>query len=54
MALLVCLGILTVPLTPLQRQRLLLHWRRRRGGGSGPDRGPELGAATPDLEYLGA
>lgn len=47
-ALLVCLGILTVPLTPLQRQRLFLHWRRRRGHGSGP----ALGEATPELDYL--
>jgi hypothetical protein len=51
-ALLVCLGIFTVPLTPLQRQRLMVHWRRRRSGpGTGP--GTELGEATPDLDYLG-
>ncbi len=37
-ALLVCLGILTVPLTPLQRQRLLVSWRRRGGDRSGPPR----------------
>jgi hypothetical protein len=49
-ALLVCLGIFTVPLTPLQRQRLLVSWRRRRGNGSGPT----LGEAAPDLDYLGA
>ena len=42
-ALLVCLGIFTVPLTPLQRQRLLVHWRRRRGGGSGPRSGSRAG-----------
>ncbi|HEY5250424.1 MAG TPA: polyprenol phosphomannose-dependent alpha 1,6 mannosyltransferase MptB [Acidimicrobiales bacterium] len=47
-ALLVCLGILTVPLTPLQRQRLYISWRRR--GGSGP----ELGGGTPEIDYLGA
>ena len=36
----------------LQRQRLLVPWWRRRGGGSGPDRGSELGQpATPDLDY---
>jgi alpha-1,6-mannosyltransferase len=46
-ALLVCLGILTVPLTPLQRQRLLVHWRRR------PRSGPPLGDAAAELDYLG-
>jgi alpha-1,6-mannosyltransferase len=49
-ALLVCLGIFTVPLTPLQRQRLLVSWRRRRGNGSGPT----LGEAAPHPDYLGA
>jgi alpha-1,6-mannosyltransferase len=44
-ALLVCLGILTVPLTPLQRQRLLVSWRRR--GGDGPGR--QRGSGTPEL-----
>jgi len=48
-ALLVCLGILTVPLTPLQRQRLLVSWRRRGGDRSGPP-----GGGAPELEYLGA
>ena len=48
-ALLVCLGILTVPLTPLQRQRLLVHWRRRRGHRSGPG----AGDGAPELDYLG-
>jgi hypothetical protein len=51
-ALLVCLAIFTVPLTPLQRQRLMVSWRRRRG--SGPGSGPHLGDPTPDLEYLPA
>jgi alpha-1,6-mannosyltransferase len=46
-ALLVCLGILTVPLTPLQRQRLLVHWRRRGRPG------PPTGEAAPELDYLG-
>jgi hypothetical protein len=46
-ALLVCLGILTVPLTPLQRQRLLVNWRGRRGSG------PELGDGAPELDLLG-
>ncbi|HTT87898.1 MAG TPA: polyprenol phosphomannose-dependent alpha 1,6 mannosyltransferase MptB [Acidimicrobiales bacterium] len=44
-ALLVCLGILTVPLTPLQRQRLFA----RRGGKAGP---PAAGSA-PELDYAG-
>jgi hypothetical protein len=48
-ALLVCLGILTVPLTPIQRQRLFIHWRRRRGDGSSP----QFGDGAPELEYLG-
>ena len=47
-ALLVCLGILTVPLTPLQRQRLLVHWRRR-----GRRPGPPTGEVAPELDYLG-
>jgi alpha-1,6-mannosyltransferase len=46
-ALLVCLGILTVPLTPLQRQRLLVSWRRRGGGGPGR-------SGTPELDYVSA
>ena len=50
-ALLVCLGIFTVPLTPLQRQRLLaLAGPSRPGLGAGR---PRLGDAPPDLEYLG-
>jgi hypothetical protein len=49
-ALLVCLGILTVPLTPLQRQRLLVSWRRRRGPGSGP----QLGGGEPELDFVSA
>jgi len=49
-ALLVCLGILTVPLTPLQRQRMLVRWRRRDGDGPGSP----VGTAPADLEYLGA
>jgi hypothetical protein len=54
-ALLVCLGILTVPLTPLQRQRLVISWRRRGGGGPGPvDDGPSLGGNPPAMDYLGA
>jgi hypothetical protein len=48
-ALLVCLGILTVPLTPIQRQRLFVKWRRRRDDGSGP----QLGDGAPELDYLG-
>jgi alpha-1,6-mannosyltransferase len=48
-ALLVCLGILTVPLTPIQRQRLFIQWRRRRGGRSGPP----MGDGAPELDYLG-
>ena len=31
-ALLVCLAVLTVPLSPFDRERLLPKWRRRRGG----------------------
>jgi alpha-1,6-mannosyltransferase len=40
-ALLICLGILTVPLTPFDRERLLPKWRRR-----GDPEGP-----TPSLDY---
>jgi hypothetical protein len=48
-ALLVCLGILTVPLTPPERQRLVRHWRRRRPGG----RGPHFEERTADLDLVG-
>jgi hypothetical protein len=44
--LLACLAILTVPLTPFDRERLLPKWRRRGGPG------PELPA--PALDYVGA
>jgi len=48
-ALLVCLGILTVPLTPFDRERLLPRWRRR---DSGP--GGNLGGRGRDLDYVSA
>jgi hypothetical protein len=48
-ALLVCLGILTVPLTPIQRQRLFVRWRRRRHEESGPP----IGQGAPELDGLG-
>jgi alpha-1,6-mannosyltransferase len=48
-ALLVCLGILTVPLTPIQRQRLFVKWRRRGDGGSET----QVGDGGPELDYLG-
>ncbi|MGH9030002.1 MAG: polyprenol phosphomannose-dependent alpha 1,6 mannosyltransferase MptB, partial [Acidimicrobiales bacterium] len=48
-ALLVCLGILTVPLTPFDRRGLLPRWRRR--GGPGPQVG---GGPTPSLDYVNA
>jgi alpha-1,6-mannosyltransferase len=48
-ALLVCLGILTVPLTPIQRQRLFVKWRRRHGAGPEAPRGD----GAPELDYLG-
>ncbi|MGH9018489.1 MAG: polyprenol phosphomannose-dependent alpha 1,6 mannosyltransferase MptB [Acidimicrobiales bacterium] len=53
-ALLVCLGILTVPLTPIQRQRLVVRWRRRRGGPRSDLSGPDIGDGTPELDYAGA
>jgi len=48
-ALLVCLGILTVPLTPFDRERFLPRWRRRDGrpGGNVEGRGP-------DFDYVSA
>jgi len=48
-ALLVCLAILTVPLTPFDRERLLPSWRRR-------DRDPDdqMGGPAPSLDYAGA
>jgi hypothetical protein len=36
-ALLACLAILTVPLTPFDREQLLPRWRRRHHDGGGPD-----------------
>jgi alpha-1,6-mannosyltransferase len=47
-ALLACLGVLTVPLTPFDRQRLLPRWRRR----GGPD--SQVGGPSPSLDYAGA
>ena len=38
-ALLACLAILTVPLTPFDREHLSSRWRRRGDGGSGPHPG---------------
>jgi hypothetical protein len=48
-ALLVCLGILTVPLSPFDRERLLPRWRRRDGGPGGNLRG-----RGRDLDYVNA
>jgi hypothetical protein len=45
-ALLGCLAILTVPLTPFDRERLLPRWRRR---GDGPKSQP----GEPSLDYAG-
>jgi hypothetical protein len=45
-ALLVCLAILTVPLSPFDRERLLARWRRHGDEGSGS--APEELAASPD------
>ena len=43
-ALLACLAILTLPLSPFDRERLLARWRRHGDGGSAPldDPGPSL------------
>jgi hypothetical protein len=46
-ALLACLAILTVPLTPFDREQVLQRWRRRRGGDrSGSSEGPALELAN--------
>jgi len=51
LALLACLAILTVPLTPFDREQLLQRWRRRRGGGD-PD---AMGSSeSPVVELAGA
>jgi len=47
-ALLVCLGILTVPLTPFERGRSLSRWRRRGGGTPGG-----IDEPGPSLDYAG-
>jgi hypothetical protein len=49
LALLVCLGILTVPLTPFDRERFLPRWRRR---GDGP--GGQMSEPARGLDYAGA
>jgi alpha-1,6-mannosyltransferase len=46
LALLGCLAVLTVPLTSVDRGRLVPPWRRR---GRGPDR--QLGEPAPALDY---
>ncbi len=46
-SLLACLAVLTVPLTPFDRERVLQRWRRRRGPGA-----PE--ASESPLELAGA
>ena len=46
-ALLVCLAILTVPLSPFDRENLLARWRRHGDGGSGTV--PEVPAAVVGL-----
>lgn len=51
LALLACLAILTVPLTPFDREQLLQRWRRRRGGGDPEAMGPSEG---PVVELAGA
>ena len=49
-SLLACLAILTVPLTPFDREQLLPRWRRRSGGG-----GPGVGGdPVPELDLAGA
>jgi hypothetical protein len=48
-SLLACLAILTVPLTPFDREQALSRWRRRRGGGTGDDDGQVVGAVELDL-----
>jgi len=47
-ALLVCLAILTVPLTPFDRERLLSRWRRGRGPGA------QAEEPMAELDYAGA
>jgi hypothetical protein len=49
-ALLVCLAILTVPLTPFDRENLLARWRRHGDGSSGT--APEVSPAS--IDYVGA
>jgi alpha-1,6-mannosyltransferase len=50
-ALLALLGILTMPLTPFDREGSLPRWRRKRGRGEGP--GPSVGE-PPALDYVTA
>ena len=50
-SLLACLAILTVPLTPFDREQLLPRWRRRRGE---DDPGPLDGTPAAELDLAGA
>ena len=50
-SLLACLAVLTVPLTPFDREQLLPRWRRRSGG---PDPGMTGGEPAPELDLAGA
>ncbi len=50
LALLVCLAILTVPLSPFDRERVLARWRRRGGGPSGS----QLEQSGVSLDYADA
>jgi len=49
-ALLACLAILTVPLSPFDRENALARWRRRGDRGPGPDAEEPVAA----LDYVGA
>ena len=48
-ALVTCLAVLTVPLTPFDREQLLQRWRRRRGDGDSDRPAPGRGVVELDL-----
>ena len=51
-SLVTCLAVLTVPLTPFDREQLLQRWRRRRGDGDPDLPSPDRGVV--ELDLLGA
>ncbi len=54
LSLVACLAVLTVPLTPFDREQLLQRWHRRRRGDAGPPGPAGPTGHDPELELAGA